>query len=250
MAEYVNFYESVKEARMRLKGTAVLYDGLPYYVWAIADHKGPVFRVYMEPVESWDQVRPRPGHMLSQISGESSNIGPHFDQWMDANPTSRVIRKKMDSPHFNKFRPFPLGMCNVGEETYYIERQPQRRTEQGLTRSACYQTTISSGSRKSPRLGMDVDMMSDEMRDCILGRHPSAEECLEALLDDSVVNDAHAFHRNFALVRGPIDILLLAYKEDIIGVLPNQNFSLLRLGKKFAHTKEVVENLNLFTNVV
>jgi hypothetical protein len=49
MQEHVNFYENIKEARMRLKGTIVLYEGIPYRVLAIADHKGPVFRIYLNP---------------------------------------------------------------------------------------------------------------------------------------------------------------------------------------------------------
>ena len=56
MASYLNFYETVTEANMRLRQTVVLYDNEPYHVLAISDHiskgeealKGE-FRIYLAP---------------------------------------------------------------------------------------------------------------------------------------------------------------------------------------------------------
>jgi hypothetical protein len=52
---------------------------------------------------------------------------------MAEHPAAGILRKQMNSPLFNKFRPYPLGMCNTkGQRAYYLERQPNRKTEQGF----------------------------------------------------------------------------------------------------------------------
>jgi hypothetical protein len=86
-------------------------------------------------------------------------------------------------------------------------------------------------------------------KDCILGNYPTPKDTLEGLKNPKFINESVAFNREFALVRGPIDLIFLAYREDIVGVLPNADFSRLKLGKEFIHTKEVIEELNLFSIV-
>jgi hypothetical protein len=248
MADYPNFYENLKEAHMRLKGTVVLYDGEPFYLFAITNHKPDgIFRVYLDPT-GWDpNVRHEmPGY--ENYIPESNDLGVYLDDWMTARPGTAVLRKKMSSALFDKFRPFPLGMCNHGKQVYYCERQPVRpRTEQGLTRNMITATAISLGTERVPS---SMDPVSPQMRACILGDHPKAEEVLDALVSGRYDNEAVAFHRHFAFVRGPIGMVFLAYKTDVIGVLPKNNFEYVRLGDEFKQNKEVVENLKLFNNII
>jgi hypothetical protein len=250
MATYKNFYETLVEAQMRLRASIVIYDREPVYVWAVTDHKGDgAFRVYITPIDKLKLINQGGGFPVNQVPGTHPSMGPKMDEWMAANPDSPLLRKKMDSPLFNKFRPFPLGMYNYNGFAYYTERQPQRpKTEQGLTEGAVMQTHITT-SPTNEKYPMQCNMFTEGFRDCILGKHPSPKEVLDGLTSDEFVNTSVAFDRHFALARGPIDTLFLGYKRDIIGVLPHADFSTVTLGQKFHHCKEVVEDLSLFASI-
>ena len=250
--DYPNFYENVEEARLRLLQTVVLYDGEPYYVRAITDHiDDGIFRMYIQPTDKVltsdpRQVPPPPDQNLPAVAPE---LGPQFDEYMKANPKSSILRKQMNSPLFNRFRPFPLGMCNVrGQYTYYVERQPNRHTKQGLIASMLYQSKISAASRGKSSY-MEISMFYPELRACILGEYPDANICLDKLKTGDVNRESVGFCRDFALVRGPIGMLFLAYKCDIVGALTKQDFSEIKIGKEFLHTKEAIAELNLFKNI-
>lgn len=247
--KYLNFYETVKEANIRLQYTVVLYDGYPYFIFCITDDNRPdgIFRVYMEPIGHPE------GSVIGRIGGiphdyPSNERGKLMDEWMAKYPDSGVVRKKMNSPMFNKFRPFPLGMCNTQSKTVYLERQPQRQTHQGLTQQMICQSNICLDGGKQPRFC--IDMQRSDFRDCVLGIYPSVEDCIKNLTDPDIMNTEVGFHRDFAFVRGPIDTIFLAYKTDVVGLLENGDTSRLRLPKTFEHTKEVIIGLNVFDNVI
>lgn len=249
MKTHVNFYENIKEAQMRINNTIVLYDGEPYYVICVCDHKPDgIFRVYLDPIGQEGGMVCEKDHSLPvNTAPQVTPLGDRMDAWMTANPTTKILRKMMNSPAFNRFRPFPLGMSNFNDNVVYIERQPTRKVEQGLTTSMLMSTVIEVGGGK-PAPGA-VHFTGVSMRDTILGLYPAAEQCIEALTDPTVSNKAAAFHRNFAFVRGPVNTLYLAYKTEIVGFLPGNNLSVIQLGRKFSHTKEVVAGLGIF-NVV
>jgi hypothetical protein len=251
MKEHPNFYENVKEAMLRLRRTVVMYDGEPYVVFCITDHKSNgIFRIYLDPTgQDPNVLRKLPD--ITDFPPEHPDIGGYIDTFMAQNPDTKLIRKEMNSPLFNKFRPYPLGMCNIkGGGVYYVERQPNRKTEQGLVSSMLYDTPITTSPSSQPRRTGAIDVYGMPFRDCCLGNYPTAAECLSNLLDPDVTNEGVAFHREFALVRGPVDMIFVAYKHDIVGVLPKNDFSCVRLGREFRHTKEVFENLRLFSNII
>lgn len=249
--KYVNFYENLKEAKMRIEHTVVMYDGKPYYVLAVCDHKPDgIFRVYLDDLSSpaIDRYSDIPIH-YAPAAIEDPSHGQMMDKWMEKRPNAGVIRKMMNSPLFNKFRPFPLGMCNYGKKTYYLERGPSRpHSQQGLTKTMLHATCIdpSSGSKGS----IPLSLTSKELYRTIIGDYPTAKECLDALKDPTVLNTSVGFHRNFAFSRGPAGIIFLAYKTDIVGFLPERDLSSVVLDRSFAHTKEVVEDLSLFSSVL
>lgn len=255
MKNYPNFYEHIEEARARLNRTVVLYDGFPYFVLAITDHMDEIFRIYLEPL---GVLKPQEKYkdfylLTSGYSQDFPMMGQGMDTILEASPDCGILRKHINSPRFNRFQPFPLGMCHVGPQAYYIERQPVRPLmHQGLVKTACLETLITAGSRQTnpTRPAQRFEIMTEAFRDCILGEHLAADAALSYLQDDTVANDALAIHREFALVRGPLDIIFLAYRTDIIGLLSNHDFSRLRLGKNFGYCKEVVEELNIFERVV
>jgi hypothetical protein len=159
MKEHPNFYENVKEAMMRLRRTVVLYDGEPWVVLAITNHKPDgIFRVYLDPIgkdPNKNRQRPEP----EGFPPEHPGLGGYMDTWIDEHPDSGIKRKQMNSPLFNKFRPYPLGMCNIkGSGCYYIERQPNRKTEQGLISSMLFETLITVAPQQAKRAGRSMYM--------------------------------------------------------------------------------------------
>ena len=253
MKENVNFYENIDEARLRLRNTLVTYDGEPHKVLAISEHnKDKIFRVYMRPTANpWGRAK-WPGELMDTISSENNAFGPAMDKWMEspAGKGTDIIRKMMNSPKFNKYRPFPLGMCNDNNGCAYIERQPNRKVEQGLLQSMTVQIPVAMDMDATPNEGRHtIDIYAPNFRNCVVGDYPSPVTCLNNLLDDAVINSAVGFHREFALVRGPMGTLFLAYRNNIIGLLPNSDFSAVRLGVEFTYTKEVVDELRLFRDI-
>lgn len=129
----------------------------------------------------------------------------------------------------------------------YLARQPIRpKTEQGLVYSAVQSTRL-TGSGGMP--GGFSDMYSEGFRDCVLGRYPSPLQALEYVTSDDTENDAVGFAREFAFVRGPIGLTFLAYKDSIVGVLPDSNLNSVKLGREFGHCKEAVKDLGLFPRI-
>lgn len=252
MPNYTNFYETVAEAEMRLLNTIVMYDNEPYYVLAITNHKGDgIFRVYLDHLGHKDgPCFRRNGSIPYEWMDEPGmSKGKKMDEWLDKNPDKGIIRKMANSSLFNKYRPFPLGMCNTNGKVLYVERQPTRHTQQGLTGSMLSQHLVEGdSSRPSERIGR-VDIFSKDFYNTLVGKYPSADVCLSALLDPQITNTGVAFHRNFALTRGPVGLILLAYKSEIVGVLPNDDFSLLLLADKFKYVLESIEELHLFKNI-
>lgn len=259
MANHKNFYENLREAQMRLLNTVVLYDEDPYKIIALTNHKKDgIYRAYMVPLEfSLSELMvkdayPQFGHI--QLDQTQENVlGAFLDEWLEAHPNSPIVRKQANSPMFNRFRPFPLGMMNTpGSGVYYLARSPQRHREQGLTAQSIRSTFISVNSedpnRPQPRLWGELS--GTELRDCIKGLYPTFRECVENLKNPEITNTGAGFHREFAVVRGPLDMLFLAYRTDIVGILPEgREKEEVLLGSKFKHLREVVEQTNCFETV-
>lgn len=264
--QHVNFYENLAEAQMRLRNTVVLYDREPYYVRAICNHhKDGIFRVYLDPLAEMGGSK-RVGQELyygmENFTAEDPALGRFIDSFMEKTPGT-LIRKQMNSPLFNRFRPFPLGMVNIGEDPsvaeslkgkcYYIERQPTRNREQGLTAAACNENLVMLGERPANiygRAGLNVvSMYTRCFSDMIMGKYPTYNEAYLALIDPEVSNEAIAFHRNFALIRGPVETMFLGYKDKVVGLVTHNTNHNLILGKEYRHLKEAVEELNVFGTV-
>ncbi len=253
MAELVNFYENLKEAEMRLRDTVVMYDGEPHYILRITNHMPDgIFRVYMEPLNP-------DGHMELQIRDipytwndePNMSTGQKMDDYLKKNEGDTLIKRKMmNSPKFHKFRPFPLGMCNRDGKVYYLSRTPKRpMTQQGLTDSM---VKCSYVCLNSSMIGTKVSVpgvFSNELAQTIIGMYPTFNDVVQNLADPDVTNEGVAFHRDFAILRGPVRTLFLAYKTDVIGFLPDRDGASVYIDKAFEYTKEVVKDLGVFENV-
>lgn len=251
---HVNFYENIKEARMRIDQTTVMYDGEPHFVLCVCDHNPDgVFRVYLDPFrpEGEDMAINMYSIPFNWHDEPGMTKGDKMDKWLDSTDgkKSGVIRKMMNSPKFNKFRPFPLGMSNTGGRAMYIERKPARYTQQGLTDSmiTIHSVDLPDPNERYPR--QSFQFFSHQMYNTIKGIYPSIEECVENMKDDKVANTSVAFHRDFAFVQGPIGITYLAYKSDLVGFLPSLSNREVRLGKSHQYLREVVATLGYFDTI-
>lgn len=251
--EHPNFYENLNEAIIRLRGCVILYDQQPYYILAITPDPDGIFRVFLGPIGRKDrgQRMDWPTEITENYGWEHPDTRKALDDWLKKKPESGVLRKQMNSPLFNKFRPFPLGMCNNEGGVSYLERQPLRpNTCQGLTRNMICENPLSLSPTGSIRGKNTLDFWSAAFKDCILAQHPSAKTCLDNLKSGKYVNEGVAFHRHFAFLKGPIDTMFLAYRSNVIGMLPDGDLSRVVLGREYPHCQEVVEELGIFNRVM
>lgn len=244
-----NVYENLEEAYVRLNHTVVLYEGEPYRVVGITNHRADdIFRVYLWPIENQGP----PPSFISNYAIGSPDLGRAFDEYMTGNKETPLLRKMANSPGFNRFRPFPLGMWNATPDVgvYYMERIPARHREQGLTRAHVQITQLSVDQSKNKTMSLQTHLVGSGIRDCIVGKHPTLKECLENLNDPKIANHAAAFHRYMAVLRGPIDLMFLAHKKDIVGYFidPKKETSVI-LSKRFEYLKETFQETGLFKSI-
>lgn len=243
MANYPNFYETVKEANMRLRGTLVLYDGIPNVIHAIADHKGDgIFRAYIEEIGDPQNmtVNLRNPPPTNQYEYTSVAHGQGLDSWMDTYPKSTLQRKFLSSPLFDKFRPFPLGMMHSNGMVSYLERRPLRKSEQGLLNSGVkYNEVQLRGRFEKP------NFWGKSMRDCILGIYPSVIDVLEKLKAGAC---GFGISRDMALIAGPVGTVFLVYQTEIVGHLNPEEMS-VRVTPEHGYSIEAIRESGLFSYV-
>lgn len=258
MPSFTNFYESLKEASMRLQNTVVLYDGEPYYVLCLDDHKkDDIFRVYLDPIlpDKSCCFERLPGIPYNWYGTGTESVGYMMDAWMNNNPDSGILRKQMNSPLFNKFRPFPLGMLNSRNDVYFTERRPVRHMQQGLTGDMfmSYRVTeFRTGSHKDDYPSYESygkGITASELYNMYKGNYPTLDEVLDNLKDPEVLNFGVAFDRKFAITRGPAGMLFLVYKRETVGILPHKDKTLALLSPEFNHFKQLIEEYSFFDDV-
>lgn len=241
--EHPNFYEDIAEAVKRISGTVVKYDDDFYYVLLVSNHKTDgIFRVYLDPLKHMDS------HNIPGIPylGAGSESGKAMDIWMEANPKTKIIRKMMNSPLFDKFRPFPLGMTNYDGSAYFTERSPTRHTQQGLTSQMISAMSVDFNSKGR----VSSELTSTYMYDTYLGVYPSYTDCVSNMFDPDCHNRSVGFCRLMALVRGPCETVFLNYRGETIGQLLDPQGKSIRIGRKFLFTKEIVQSSGYFETVV
>lgn len=252
MPQFINFYENIPEARLRLLNTVITYDGYPCYVHWIADHWDGRFRIYIEKlgVGGHGVGRDKFHDFPDRNNCYESNYASVLDAWIEKNPDVGVMRKLMSSAKFNKFRPFPLGNINYNGEVYHVERRPTRQTIQGIRQESII------GEKVTAAPGVDatgyknnrtyIDLYGAEFVDCVLGNYPSFHEVVENLRSPLCANSGVAFHRDFSVLRGPVKTLFLCYKTEGIGFIKGCD---LLLDKDYEHLKEQIEELDVLNYI-
>lgn len=264
MPSHPNFYESLEEARMRLRGTVVTYEGEPYYVIEICNHKQDgKFRIYLDSLARIKSARATYVDFPSVSDLPHSAVGPCLDEWIDKNPDKGVLRKYMSAAGFNKYRPFPLGNVNQNGGVVYVERTPTRHTFQGLKLDALICMPVTPVPDRAPMMGkkksyfdsytegkaVGMDFYSDGFYEMITGQYPTAEEVVKNLKDPDVINVGVAFNREFSIFRGPLSMLFLCHQHQGVALLPNKDLSEVKLGRQYDYLMEQIHDLNVFNKI-
>ena len=207
-------YETVEEAKMRLVGTIVRYDGQPVYITAVssvndtAEGGGKdIFRVYANPLP------------LTR----------------DAARGQEQFRKYISSKKFD-LSPVKLGFINQGGRAIFVTRSTARQNQQGLNEANCLLTSLDGlPSMSWSKLIYDVSFL-----DGINGKYPSIQEALRRLrgLDKSV-----AVSRDVALsMDEEIDLITVHYRDKRVGFCADDE---VKISRKFKYLKEAFQEINL-----
>ena len=241
MPDFINHYQNLEEAQRRLRDSVITYEGEPYYVLNIGPwHSDDIFRVYMLKLdedrflENYELYRSSPyDHLDANTRGKG---GP-------------IYRKMMNSPAFNRFRPFPLGMLNHRGRAYYVTRQPYRMAkEQGLIQDMVISKRVSNPSLDMSWRPSPINIHSKDFHNLVVGDYPEYCEAYHHMSSPACSNEGVAFCRDMAIVNGPCNSLLLAFRDEIVGVLLSS--CTVKLEDKFWFLREALEESNIFQSII
>lgn len=249
--KFKNVYEDLQEAQKRLQRSIVKYKDDFYYVLKVLDHEDGTYRVYMDELGHGDVGRGRLAGFPRVISNPFDFADEHYektemDKYLKRNPNSGFVRKAINSRHFGKFAPFPLGCINGDSgEVFYAERSPMRNSAQGLLSNA---PVIDKVTMYDEFYESSYSVYSDQFLMMLKGEYPSYQEVVEKLRDPEVINKGAAFSREWSVLRGPIGMLMLCNKGCAVGVIGVNNDT-VTLDPEKEYLKESIEELGLFKTI-
>lgn len=231
--EYENFYENLEEAQRRLTGTVVLYDGEPVYIAQVSNvREDNTFRLWCQ-----------------KLPNEDLNLG--IGDLPEGERPVNSFRKKINSPRFNKFRPFEMGYINLfqtraGGKLFfpvYLTRTPARRGKQGFNEGS-YNCRDNRGGDRRPSF-VDI-IFSEAFVEMIKGDYPSYREVVARVQD--VEEGGIAVDRAFCVCKDrESGIVFLDYRSETVGIARADE---ILLSDKFSFLREtIVECKNLPNNV-
>lgn len=230
-----NIYDNLEEAQFRLAGTVVTYDSKPCYVQNVEEHRDGIIRL---------QIVPLPHNVGRGVRENRDDI----DEDSNLFPAGALIRKKINSPKFNRFRTMPLGYMNYFDNgrngarvtmAHYVERIPVRRSKQGLSQEGCRMKTVTEQMQVT-FAGMIASQAFYEMA---IGEYPSYEEAYQRLVTGSCI----AVTRDFAVYRDQDGFPYLLHQNKKIGICSRDTVT---LGRNFQYMREeIVETECLPRNV-
>ena len=201
-------YETLDDARMRLRQTVVLYEGQPVLIREIARSEkagDEIFRVLFDP------------------------LPVDFEE--------QAKRKYISSKHFD-IAPFKMGYVNAPNGAFFCSRIPNRMQKQGL---------CGENFRGVDNYGNAIQfatfLNTKEVVAMVNGDYPSFAGAVKALGKCESV----AFSRDFCIMKDEIleELLHLYHKGKKVGVILNGSIT---LGKNFTCLKESLEELGLRMN--
>lgn len=195
-----NFYDGREEARFRLSGTIVEYDGNACLVRDVEEHEDGVLRLRIE--------------MLPLDRAAIRQQG---------------TRKLINSPKFRRFQPVGVGWCNDFDNgrrhATWIERVPVRRSKQGLSSEAyTYSTTGQNVAAALTRGGLNFEnaYYSVAFTEMVRNEYPDFDEALAKLIPNTSI----AVSRDWLLAKDVNYIIYIRYRRDVVGIIVRNNIHL------------------------
>jgi hypothetical protein len=222
-------YESVEDAKMRLRHTVVLYKDTPVYILDIVKGDGDdILRVQFQ------EIPLAPGEMVEAAPVRAR--GADLAGLAQAAKAAAAQRKYISSKHFD-IAPFKMGYVNSPKGAFFASRLPHRMQKQGL----CSENFTGKTNQAVP-IGFMTFLNCKETVAMIKGEYPSFDQAMKALDKSPAV----AFDREFCLVKDdcfPELITYLYHKGVKVGMF-NKNDG-LSLGKKFTCLKEQLGEMKI-----
>lgn len=260
MVDYLNFYENADEVNRRLRGTVVLYDGKPYYVMTLAMASvDSIVRLYLEPLSSEHRPLLLDNYKMKALTDKgisfpwqqyphgSSSMISAMETFTKQVPELGILRKKINSPSFNKFRPFPLGYSlQDGGYPVYVMRKPVRKGYQGFSsaRAAVINLDAVDGYFNSG----NFDINSPALYNAIVADWPTYHAAVGKMLQNPS-QLGQPFHRDLAIIRGPCDSFFLGHRYQIVGQITDLPTGSIRLAKSCQHLFETLSEMNIFQSI-
>lgn len=200
------WYQTLDDARLRLSGTVILFDGKPVFIDAI------------------------------NYANDSDDIvlsGLSLPKFTPNEPIS------LHDPRWEAFD-FPLGFMNTSYHAYYLSRRPVRRNRQGLSNDNM------NATRADGQYGQHFRELIEDPGFCDMfsNTYPTVREA-EVRLRATDAQSA-AFHKTLALVKDPTGVLKLSYKGRLVGYgSPKEGFRIPSEFKYLRETLEAVEGVRV-----
>jgi hypothetical protein len=213
-------YESVDDARMRLRQTIVLYKGTPVYIQDVARGTGgdEILRVLFHEIPH-------------NVNGVARRIA-------DLEEAENPKRKYISSKYFD-IAPFKLGYVNRQDKTgaFYCSRMPNRTQKQGL----CAEN-FKALDNQGNQVPFQEFLNCKETLAMIAGNYPSFDRAVKSLEKVPSI----AFHREFCLVKDSVisSLIYLYHKGNKVGMYTPATKE-IALGEKFKCLKESLQEMHM-----
>jgi hypothetical protein len=221
-------YESVDDAKMRLRQTVVLYKGVPVLIKDVmkGEGKDDVLRVLFQELPLGREKVVRDDGVFDRA--QKIVLGEDEVQ----------KRKYISSKHFD-IAPFRMGYVNHKNGAFYCSRMPNRVQKQGLC-GENFKAVDNFGSA----IPFNVFADCKETPAMVANDYPSFEQAMQSLDKSPAV----AFHKDFCLVRDEVipQLVYLYHKGSKVGMHSRGEIS---LGAKFSCLKESLGEMRLKVGV-
>ena len=229
-------YETMDDARLRLRSSVVLYRGAPVYIKDVVhgDGKaGDIFRVLFDELPltgpGYDAPKKIRVGALAQAAA------------MLEEKAEDVKRKFISSKHFD-IAPFSLGYVNCEKGAFFCSRMPGRVQKQGL----CVENFKALTNGGTP-VDFGTFLKAKGVVDMVAGNYPTFEEAIRSLDKATSV----AFNRNYCVMRDEVipGLIFLYHKGTKVGMYTAET-DRVKLGTKFNCLKESLEEMKLKVGVI
>jgi hypothetical protein len=213
-------YETVDDARLRLRNTVVRYKDQPVYITNINRGEGgdDILRVLFTELPTAKNPKRNPFDDMEPVEGD---------------------KRKYISSKFFDISPFKMGYVNSKTGAYYTERMPNRIQKQGLC-AENFRGVTNFGTQ----VAWQTFIGTPEMVEMIAGKYPTFDQALTALKKCPAV----AFNREFCLVKDEVvpDLIYLYHKGKKVGYYSHKETI---LGNQFKCLKESLEEMQIKVGV-